>query len=179
MKTINVPTKEQVSPEAQQIFDQLQKRFGKVPNLLATVGYSANALKGLLDFEGLLNNGAFNFKQREGIALVVSEANKCGYCVASHTLKVSLQGGTKEEILAMRRADTDDSKLNAILQLAKSITENRGEVPEKLLEAFYEAGFDEKALIELIGLVSVRNFTNYVYAITNVPLDFPKAEDLN
>lgn len=51
MKTITVPSKDEVSLESQAIFEQLQKQIGKVPNLYALVGYSAHALKGFLDFE--------------------------------------------------------------------------------------------------------------------------------
>ena len=32
--------------------------------------------------------------------------------------------------------------------------------------------------MELIGLVTVRVFTNYVYALTDIPVDFPEAEPL-
>lgn len=179
MKSIEVPAREQVSPETQLLFDQLQKRLGMVPNLLATIGYSANALKGLLNFEALLNNGAFNPEEREAIALVVSEANHCTYCLAAHTLRATNQGADKEYIFSLRRGETTDKKLNAILQLAKSITVNKGEVNKSLLEDFFEAGFNESALIELIGLVSVRTFTNYVYSLTAIPLDYAEVEALN
>ena len=44
MKTFSVPTRGQVSPESQVLFDVLKKRVGKVPNLYATMGYSSFAL---------------------------------------------------------------------------------------------------------------------------------------
>jgi hypothetical protein len=47
-----------------------------------------------------------------------------------------------------------------------------------MLENFYAVGYNEAALMELIGLITVRTFTNYVYAITNIPIDFPLAEPL-
>ncbi|QTE38555.1 hypothetical protein J3L18_05615 [Mucilaginibacter gossypii] len=62
--------------------------------------------------------------------------------------------------------------------MAKYIAENQGQVDPVLLCDFFEAGYNEDALIELIGLVALRTFTNYVYAVTGVPLDFPEAISL-
>lgn len=114
MKNIAVPAREDVSTESQSIFDQLQKRLGKVPNLYATIGHSGNALKGFIDFETTLNKGAFNGKQREAIALVVSEVNGCAYCLAGHTLAAIKNGFTKEATLAIRKGETGDTKIDAI-----------------------------------------------------------------
>lgn len=179
MKTIQVPVKEQVSADAQVIFDQMQKRLGKVPNLYATIGYSANALKGFLDFDATLSKGVFSPKEREAIALVVSEVNSCAYCLAGHTLAAIKNGFSKEDTLDIRRANVTDPKLQALIQLAKSITVNKGHADEAALENFFAAGYDEAAVMELIGLVTVRVFTNYVYALTNIPVDFPAAEPIN
>jgi AhpD family alkylhydroperoxidase len=179
MKKINVPVKEQVSADAQILFDKIQKGLGKVPNLYATIGYSANALKGYLDFEGALSNGVFTPKEREAISLIVSEVNSCDYCLAAHTMLATMKGFTKEETLLLRKGIAKDLKLNTALRLAKSITENKGKADTALIDAFFDAGYNETALIELIGLVTGKIFTNYVYALTNVPVDFPAAQPLN
>jgi len=47
-----------------------------------------------------------------------------------------------------------------------------------VLNHFYEQGYAEAALMELTGLVAVRVYTNYVYALTAIPVDFPAAESL-
>ena len=179
MKTINVPARDQVSPESQLMFDQIKSKFGMVPNLYATVGYSSTALKAFLQFDDTLNHGMFTDKEREAIALSVSQVNECNYCLAAHTMTSTMKGITREETLSMRRAKVQDPKLNALVQLAKSIVENTGKADGSLLENFFSEGYDEMALMELIGLVTLRIFTNYVFAITAIPLDFPAAETLN
>lgn len=126
MKTIQVPTRDQVSAGSQVIFDQFQKRLGRVPNLYATMGYSENALKGFVDFDAAFSHGVFRPKEREAIALIVSEINGCAYCLAGHTLAAIKNGFTKEETLDLRRGKSNDDKVNAIVQLAKSITINKG-----------------------------------------------------
>ncbi|MES2425333.1 MAG: carboxymuconolactone decarboxylase family protein [Bacteroidota bacterium] len=175
MKKITVPAAEQVSPESQELFGQLHKRMGKVPNLYATIGYSHHALKAFLEFDATLTKGVFNGKEREAIALVVSEVNQCEYCLAGHTLLAIKNGLSMDDTLNIRRGHVADKKLNTIVELAKSIAETKGMPDNGLLENFYEAGYNEGALMELIGLITVRIFTNYVYAMTNVPVDFPAA----
>src|SRR5476651_2345655 len=179
MKKISVPAHHEVSPESQAIFDQIKQKIGKVPNLYATVGYSANALKGFLEFDATLSKGVFSPKEREAIALVVSEVNGCEYCLAAHTAMSARSGLTMEDTLHIRRGKVSDPKLNAIVQLAKAIAETKGHPEPHFLENFYNAGLNEVALMDLIGLVTVRIFTNYVYAMTSVPVDFPAAAALS
>jgi uncharacterized peroxidase-related enzyme len=178
MKTIAVPTRDQVSPQVQEIFDVLKKKIGKVPNLYATFGYSANALKAMLDFEETLNHGVFNAKEREALYLVVSQVNQCDYCLAAHSMIAGMRGFSKEEILNFRRGIATDGKLQAAVSLAKAIAENKGVVEGDVKEAFFAAGYDETALVDLAALVTLRTFTNYVYALTQIPVDFPAVEKI-
>jgi len=179
MKQIKVPTIEQVSDESKALFEVMQKRMGKVANLYATMGYSSRALKSFLDFDATLSTGSFNGKQREAIALVVSQVNGCMYCLAGHTVSALKFRLTLAETIDIRKGFSSDKEINAIVQLAKSIAETKGHPEEKYLEQFFDTGFDEKYLMELIGLITLRIFTNYVFAITKVPIDFPEAPPLN
>ena len=179
MKTkINLPAPEQINADAQILLDDVKKRAGKIPNLYATIGYSSHALKGFLDFEESLNKGAFTAKEREAIALVVSEVNGCAYCLAAHTTLALKRGFSEVETLLLRKGIAKDMKLNTVIQLAKAIAEHKGEVSPILLDSFFADGYTESALIELTGLVAVRVFTNYVYALSDIPVDFPAAIDL-
>jgi len=178
MKTINLPSKDQLKPESQELLEPFNKRLGKIPNLYATIGYSPAALKGMLAFEENLNHSVFSAKEREGIYLVVSEVNSCDYCLAAHSILAGKRGYKPEEILNLRRGLAADVKFQAALQLAKAIAENKGEVNNDVKEAFFNAGYDEAALIDLIALVTIRTFTNYVYVNTKIPIDYPTVEKI-
>jgi alkylhydroperoxidase family enzyme len=65
-----------------------------------------------------------------------------------------------------------------VVQLAKSIAEKKGDADKTLLANFFEAGYNETALIELVSMVSLRAFTNYVCSLTNIPNNFPEAKPL-
>jgi len=178
MKTVNVPVAGSLSPESLALLEILNKRLGKVPNLFSVIAYSSPALSGYLQFEQDLSKGQFNPRYQEAIALVVSEVNACPYCLAGHTAAAISRGFTMEQTLALRAGHSADSKLDVVLRLAQSITLNRGEADPNLVAAFFAADYNEPALIELVGLVTLRIFTNYVYALTKVPIDFHPAQPL-
>ena len=178
MRTFEVPTRDQVSPEAQQIFDNLKKQVGMVPNLFATIGYSANALGSYLTFQGAQANGTFNAKEREAVFLAVSQVNVCAYCQAAHTALGKMNGFTEEETIELRQGKSENSRLNVIAALAKDITENRGRASEEKVEAFFAEGFDNAALIDLIALVADKTLANYVHNLTQIAIDFPEAKPI-
>ena len=178
MYTINVPTRDQVDPKAQAIFDNLKKNLGMVPNLYSVIGHSANALESYLAFSKAQAQGSFNAKEREAVALAVSEFNGCSYCLAAHTALAKMNGFSEEETHHLRAGTIEDPKLGVLTRLAISIVENRGKANPGIVEDFFAAGYNESALMDLIALVAERNFANYVGRLVGVPVDFPKAAPL-
>lgn len=178
MRTFEVPTRDQVAPAAQGIFDNLQKQAGMVPNLYATIGYSANALESYLNFQGAQAKGSFNAKEREAVFLAVSQVNGCAYCQAAHTALGKMNGFTEEETIELRQAKSENPRLNAIVALAADITASHGKPAEENVENFFLQGFDNAALIDLISLVADKTLANYVHNITQITVDFPAAQPI-
>lgn len=177
MKTIAVPTRDQVTPANQALFDNLTKAIGSVPNLYAVYAHSENALGTYLALSNAKTS--LKAKEKEVVNLVVSQVNECAYCLSAHTAIAKLQGFTDEQILQIRRSSVSfDSKLDALAKLAKSIAENKGHADTKLIENFFAAGYNEGALIDVVMVVGDKTITNYIYALTGVPIDFPQAPAL-
>jgi len=177
MKTFQVPTKEQVSPANQDLFDKLTKMAGHVPNLFAVFAHSENALGNYLT----LGSGktSLRAKEREVINLVVSQVNGCQYCLSAHTAIGKMQGFTDDQVLEVRRANiTFDPKLDALAKLVKSIAENKGHADPQLVENFYAAGYNEGNLMDVVVAVGDKIITNYAFALTAVPIDYPIAPEL-
>jgi len=175
---IKVPTRDQVDAKAQSIFDNLNSQLGFVPNLYAVIGHSSDTLENYLNFAGNVGKTTFNAKQSEAIKLAVSEVNGCSYCLSAHTAISKLNKISEEEILNFRQGKSEDPQLNAIVALAKNIAENRGKADTDKVIEFLAAGFDNKALIDLLATVIEITFTNYAHGVTKVPVDFPVAKSL-
>ncbi len=176
MTTFSVPTRDEVSPVTQQAFDSLQKMAGFVPNLFATFGYSDNALPRYLAFQGAKTS--LNNKEKEAVNLVVSEVNGCRYCQSAHTAIGKMNGFSDVETLVIRGGHATDNKLNALVVIAKDITENKGHVLPENLDAFYAAGYTKGNLVDVILQVSDKIAANYLHNLTGVEIDWPIAAEL-
>ena len=172
MSTFNIPTRAEVSESNQGIFDSLEKAVGFVPNLFAIYAHSNNALKNYLDFSNAPSS--LKAKEKEVVNLAVSEVNGCEYCLAAHTAIAGMNGYTGEEILEIRSGRaTFNPKLDALAQLSRNITENRGNTSEDVLANFFNAGWTKENLIDTISLVGDKTISNHINNTTKIPVDFP------
>jgi len=177
MKTYSIPTKEQVSPANQSIYDNLNKLVGRVPNLYAAFANSDYALGNYLTLQN--SKSSLRAKEREVINLVVSQVNHCLYCLSAHSALAKMQGFSDEQILQIRKADIPfDQKLDVLAKLIKSIVENKGQVDEQLLDNFYAAGYTEGNLADVVIGIGDKMITNYMYALTEIPIDWPAVPEI-
>ncbi len=173
-----VPGYDEVSPAAKEVFDQLLKTAGKVPNLYATIGSSGNALSSYMAYVHAQVKNTFHGKEREAIYLIVSQFNGCEYCLASHTQSAMKFGWTEDETIQLRSGTFPDAKWQVIYRIIESVIENRGAVQQELLDTFFANGYNQSAMIDLMVLINVMSFTNYVYRLTVIPVDFPPAKPI-
>ena len=176
MKTFAVPTREEVAPANQVIFDNLSKALGFVPNLYATIAYSDNGLGRYLAFQNAKTT--LSNKEKEAVNLIVSQVNGCAYCLSAHTVIGKMNGFTDDQLLNIRSGKSENAKLNALVKLAESITKNRGRVEPVLVDDFFAQGYNKENLVDLILQVSDKTAMNYLHNLTQVPVDFPLAPSL-
>lgn len=169
-----VPTKSEVSETNQEIFDNLNKALGFVPNLYATMAYSDKGLKRYLDYQNAKTS--LSNKEKEAVNLVVSQVNDCIYCQSAHVVLGKMNGFSEVQLLDIRKGKSDNDKLDALVRLAADITKNRGNANEQNVEAFFAQGYTKENLVDLILQVSDKTAMNYLHNLTKVPVDFPLAE---
>jgi uncharacterized peroxidase-related enzyme len=176
-RTYTVPTRSEVSANNQGMFDNLQKGLGFVPNLYA---YYAKNETALGDYLALQNRkSTLKAKEREVINLVTSQINGCRYCQSAHTALGKMNGFTEEQIMEIRKGSaTFNSKLDALAKFTASAVENRGRATEESKDAFFEAGYDEANMIDVIIVVGDKIISNYLHNLTEFEIDFPVAEKI-
>ena len=177
MITFNVPKREEVSPNNQAIFDSLNKALGFVPNLYATFANSDTALENYLNFAN--TKTSLTTKEKEAVNLAVSQVNDCVYCLSAHTAIAKMNGFDSTQILEFRAGYSSiNTKLDALVKLAKNATENRGNTDKSVLENFLNVGYTKANLIDALVLVGEKTISNYIHNTTEVPVDFPVAQPL-
>ena len=177
MTAFSVPTRDDVTPDNQAIFDNLKKALGFVPNLYATFAYSPTALGTYLALQNA--KSSLKPKEREVINLVVSQVNDCEYCLAAHTALGKMRGFTDAQILEIRRGRASfDPKLDGLIRFVREIAEKRGHVSTAATDAFLAAGWSQANLVDAIIVVGDKSISNYLHGTTKIPVDFPAAEKL-
>jgi uncharacterized peroxidase-related enzyme len=177
MTLFSVPTRDEVTPDNQAIFDNLKKMLTFVPNLYATFAHSTTALGTYLTLQNA--KSSLNAKQREVINLVVSQVNDCEYCLAAHTAVGKMVGFTDAQILEIRSGSaTFDPKLDALARYVREVTEKRGHVAAASTEAFLAAGWTKGNLVDVMVVIGDKIISNYLHGVTKVPVDFPGAPKL-
>ena len=177
MATFNVPTREEVSSANQEIFDNLKKNVGFVPNLYATYAYNETALGDYLQFQG--RKSTLKAKEKEVINLVVSQINECRYCLSAHTALGKMNGFTDEQILEIRTGSASfDPKLDALAKFVKNITLNRSKPDQDVVDNFFQAGYDRANLVDVLMVIGDKIISNFIHGTTQIPIDFPLAPAL-
>lgn len=175
MANFKVPSRGEVSANNQEIFDNLKKGLGMVPNLYAVMALSDNALGNYLSFQNAKTS--FSNKEKQAVNLVVSQVNECHYCQSAHTLLGTMNGLTEEQTIEIRKGNASfDTKLNALVVLAKEITAKKGFASTEKVDDFINAGYSQGQVVELVFLVAEKTAMNYVHALTKVEIDFPLAK---
>ncbi len=176
-RTFSVPTREEVSANNQAIFDNLKKAIGFTPNLYAYFAKSETALGDYVAFQN--RKSTLRAKEREVINLVTSQINGCRYCQSAHTAIGKMNGFTDEQVLEIRTgAASWDSKLDALAKFTASVVENKGRATTDSKEAFFDAGYTEANLVDVVIVIGDKIISNYIHNLTGFEIDFPLADEL-
>lgn len=154
------------------IMDGYAKKFGFVPNLVATMSESPAALKGYAATYELMGQTAFSPAEVQLIFLTASRVNACHYCVAAHSMVGKMAGLDDETINAVRDGrPVLDPKLAAIVEFTTKTIEKRGNVSALDIETFLTAGHTKAQILEVLLGIATKTISNYMNHIAETPLD--------
>src|SRR5499427_9770368 len=103
MSRLSVPGIENATGATAEVYAQLKKSIGNVPNTFAAIGaHGPAALKAVLAADAVLASGSLTRRDQETIKLVISGVAGCDYCVAAHSLIGKLSGLRPDELKNIR-----------------------------------------------------------------------------
>jgi uncharacterized peroxidase-related enzyme len=178
MPRLNVVDPATATGPVKDIFDGPLK--GKHFNIFKGLANSPAALNAYLGLAGALGQGMLTPTEREAIALAVSEANQCDYCVAAHTAIGKGAGLTEDQTLEARKAEFDgDSRMDSLVKFAMLLQEKRGNVSNDDIAEFKAMGFEDGHVAEVVANYALNVFTNYFNHVNESEVDFPAAPPLS
>ena len=165
MAWIDVIDPNDASGELGDLYDEIVNTRGKVSNVLKVHSQNPAALKEHLDlYDSILFGGSpLSRAEREAIAVVVSAANECDYCVRHHA--EALQAYWRDEARVQRLADDYtalDDALRTACDMAVKLTRSPGAMTEENVHTLRDAGWSDRAVLDIVLVTSYFNFVNRI-----------------
>jgi uncharacterized peroxidase-related enzyme len=178
MSRIQTPAADTATGATAELFAQIRKAAGKVPNLYAAIGaLNPAALQAMLQADAVLARGTLSKKDQETIKLTVSAVAGCDYCEAAHSLLARMAGFTPDALKQIRKGEaTGDASRDALVQFVRKLIKGSGTVSDEDFAAIKNAGYTDAQLVDIALAITVITFTNVFNRINDTTLDFPAAE---
>lgn len=173
MPRISPITLSQADDATAATLNAVKAKIGMIPNLFATFALAPAALNGYLTLSGALEKGRLNARQREVIALAVSQVNSCQYCLSAHTTIGKGAGMRDESTVDARNGRAEDPLENAIADLAVRIVRQHGMLTDDELNAARSAKLNDALIVEIVANVALTIFSNFTNNIATTDVDFP------
>ena len=175
MSRLAVPNLESDTGPSGQIYAQIKKAIGVVPNTFAAIAaHGPAALKSILAADAVLASGSLTKRDQEVIKLVISAAGGCDYCVAAHNHLAKLAGVNAEVLRQIREGQpTSDAKRDALVGFVRKLAQSSGTVSDEDFAAIKAAGYSDAQLVEISLAFATIVFTNVFNRINDTEIDFP------
>ncbi|MFC1701056.1 carboxymuconolactone decarboxylase family protein [Patescibacteria group bacterium] len=153
--------KNQIDKIIEEVYENFEKETGSVPEWVKVMAHSPKILKEFTElFKVVMSKNKIESFLKWKIALVVSKALKCPFCV-DVTEKMLKKLGANEKMIKSTEELSNGEK--EVLELVKDVTLDghldQPELFEKLKEKFNEA--------QIVEIISVMGLFNYINRFNN------------
>lgn len=158
--------------EARSILQEVQAHYQFIPNALAAMAESPEAVKAYLALDGLVQQNSLDDEQRHVVFLTITREYNCPYCVAAHTAFAQM-GGVQPEHIRQLREDTalNDPKLEALQQFTSKLVQTGCHVSDEDVQAFLDAGYSRRHILDIIVMISNKLIAVFANRIMGTDLD--------
>jgi len=163
----------ELSEATKAYFAKCEEKLGLVPNVLRAYAFDEKKLRAFTDMYNdlMLGDSGLSKLEREMIAVAVSSANHCYYCLTAHGATVRQLSGRPElgEMMVMNyRAAELTSRQKAMLDFAVKLTETPDRIEEADRAALRDAGFSDRDIWDIASVAAFFNMSNRVAAAVDM-----------
>jgi len=170
---LGVPDPARLDDDLRVIWDKCVSKLGFVPNVYSAYSRRPERLRNFMRTynEIMLAPSGLSKLEREMVAVVVSSANRCYYCLVAHGAAVRQLSGDAElgEMMALNyRVANLDARQRAMLDFAWKMTTTPWLVDDADRAALREAGLAEEDVFDLGETVAFFNLSNRMASATDM-----------
>jgi uncharacterized peroxidase-related enzyme len=161
----DLPEIAELDEETQRYFEICVEKLGLVPNVLRTFSRNTEKLRAFSQYYNtlMLAPSGLSKLEREMVAVVVSSANRCFYCLVAHGQAVRALSGDPQlgEMLVMNyRVAELPARQRAMLDFAWKLTTAPAEIVEADRDALRAAGLSQDEIFDLADVIGFFNMSN-------------------
>lgn len=172
MSHFKIHTIESAPEESKPLLEASLKANGVVPGLHGVLAESPGLLKGYQELHKLFQNSSFDAEELTVVWQTINVEHECHYCVPAHTGIANAMKVDPALTEALRNRDPMPTpKLQALQNLTLTLVRNRGYASDEELDMFFEAGYEQQQVLEIILGLSQKVISNYVNHLAKTPVD--------
>ena len=166
MAWIETIDEDDASGSLKTVYDRVSSTRSKVANIMKVHSLRPETMQVHHDLyrEFLFARTDLSRAERELIAVVVSDANDCAYCVAHHRAALNAYWNDDDRIDAVLLGDADAAALSdrkhALIAYSRALTTDPGSITEADVAALRDAGLSDTAILDTALVASYFNFVN-------------------
>jgi len=175
ISALPVPDAKELDADIQAVYAKCMEKLGLVPNVLRAYSFNQQKLRNFMTMynELMLGDSKLSKLEREMIAVVVSSANRCYYCLVAHGQAVRRLSGDPElgEMMVLNyRVAKLDRRQRAMLDFAWKLTVTPHLVEEPDRAALRAAGLSAEEIFDLADVIAFFNLSNRMaFALDMMP----------
>src|SRR5471032_1529494 len=154
ISVLGVPNASDLDDDLKVIWKKCVEKLGFVPNVLSTYSLKPKRLRNFMAMynEIMLSESGLSKLEREMIAVVVSSANRCYYCLVAHGAAVRKLSGDPElgEMLALNyRVAHLNARQRAMLDFTWALTTTPHMVDDADRDVLRSVGFTNENIFDI------------------------------
>lgn len=165
ISALAVPDEATLDADLREVFEKCRTKLGLVPNVLQAYSLNQNKLRHFMAMynELMLAPSGLTKLEREMVAVVVSSANRCYYCLVAHGQAVRQLSGDPElgEMMVMNyRVAKLEPRQRAMLDYAWKMTTAPWTIEDQDRQALRDVGLSDADIFDLAETVGFYNMSN-------------------
>src|SRR5882757_6462171 len=173
ISALPVPEPKQLDGDIQAVYAKCVEKLGFVPNVLRAYSFNQQKLRNFMTMynELMLGDSKLSKLEREMIAVVVSSANRCYYCLVAHGAAVRALSGDPElgEMMALNyRVAKLDARQRAMLDFTWKMTVTPYLVDDADRDGLRAVGLTNEDIFDLSETAAFFNLSNRMASATDM-----------
>lgn len=167
MPFIKVIDENKAEGKLKEVYNEIISSRGKLSNIMAIHSLMPDTMIKHMDLYKSIMFGKSNFSRelKEMIAVVVSKANNCDYCINHHAEALNFYWKDEQKLqifIDNFRAIEVDVKVGLLLEYAEQLTTTPSKITQAEIDKIKSSGWTDEDILLVNLIISYFNFVNRI-----------------